>query len=790
MTAFKHNTFILFCLLFHYYGTAQICEDSIQSYSLYSSYKIEHIGGSFQQLQNGYTANIAWVITPTGRKLAILLTDKDGRFVRAKYIELADPTYTLYLPNIIEAPGNNLIAYGKLLTSGGTDKGVVIIKFDSDLTLQWSTLVRRNIAEPETGSYYLWGLHCDEQSNLYFSFSNVPSIVIQPTVFFVSVDAGGILRWSKGINMYSLPSSTFSFNAITSIDNKVFFLGNYEYNVQPGLIGVSVDRNTGSFIKMNSAVLNIVGNVTAASIYNQNIRLWPRSKDFYYAFGVDEYNPNQRNIVHVLIDTGFTITRARIFRGKLWAYSWRQFNLGKSGSISFLGIGDLYIRNDHFAVVDSAGNTVISKKAGNGFFNMPEFYPAIISQDEQRLSLSVGNGPALDSMKRISLPLNGDTSFYSCLGKDTSFFSIEDITLTKTDINPGIIYSNVVQLSALGIQTSDFTFQKQEFCKVKSVCSNLQISGNIEFCTGTPQVFKAQKNDGCLKKIYWQLDGIPASLVNQTDSTVTLQFYSSWNGTIVAGIQGCDLTAALPVVVREPLTAFSLGNEKIICAGDSVTLSAPEGYLHYQWSTGDTVSLISVATPATYTVMVTDHCGNTVSSSVSIKHPPLQISPVISDTDICKGDSVFITLPTSLSSVTWSPSVTAIGNNSFYTLPVTSSAYTIQAKDEYDCPYSDRFMIIVNPCTEQLWVPNAFSPNGDYLNDTFGATTDGRLRSFSLAVYNRWGEQVFSTANPAIKWDGKLKGRPAIGGVYVWMCKYQFLQGPLMTTKGTVVLIR
>lgn len=788
MTALKHNIFILFCVLIHYYGTAQICEDSVQSYSLYSSYKIEHIGGSFQQLQNGYAANTAWVITPAGRKLAILLTDKDGQFVRAKYIELADPTYTLHLANIIEAPGNNLIVYGRLLTSAGLEKGVVIIKFDSNLTLQWSTLIRRSIAEPETGSYYIWGLHCDEQSNLYFSFSNMSAVIIQPTVFFVSVDAGGILRWSKGIN--NLVPSAFSFNAITSIDNRAFFIGNYQYNNNPGMIGLSLDRNTGSFIKMSSAVLSILGNSTTAAVHDQNIRLSPRSKDFNYAFGIDVGTPTQTNIVQVLIDTGFTITRARIFRGKLWAYSWRQFNLGKSGSISFLGNGDPDIRSDHFAVVDSAGNTIISKKAGNDFFIRPELYPAIISQDEQRLSLSVGNGPTLDSMKRISLPLNGDTSLYSCLGKDTSFFSIENITLTKTDINPGIIYSNVVQLSALGILTADFTFEKQEFCKVKSICSSLQVSGNAEFCTGTQQVFKAQKNDACLKKIYWQLDGVPASLVNRTDSSVTLQFHSSWNGSIVAGIQGCDLTAALPVVAREPLTAFSLGNEKIICGGDSVSLSAPEGYSHYQWSTGDTVSRIRVATPAIYTVTVTDQCGNTVSSSVNVKHPPLHISPIISDTIICKGDSVFITLPPSLSSITWSSSVTAINNNSFYVLPGISSTYTIQAKDEYDCLYSDRFMITVNPCTEQLWVPSAFSPNGDYLNDTFGATTDGRLRSFFLAVYNRWGEQVFSSINPAIKWDGKIKGKPAIGGVYVWMCKYQFLQGTLTTTKGTVVLIR
>jgi gliding motility-associated-like protein len=792
VTALWRNTIILIGLLLQYCGKAQVCEDSVQSYALYSTYKIEHIGGSFLQLQNGYSINTARVNTPAGLKLSIILTDNNGQLLRAKYIELADPTYTLILANIIESPDNTLIAYGRLLTASGNEKAVVIMKFDINLTLQWSTLVRRSITEPETALYEIWGLCCDAQSNIYFSFHSEPGgPVIPPNVFFVSLDAGGALRWSKGIHSFgTLPSSMFAFNASTVIGNKAFFIGNYQSNNSPGIIGVSFDRNTGSFVKMSIASPNTIG-TASLSYQDQNIHLWPRNSDFYYAFGELTNSPTQNNIVHVLVDTSFTITRARRIKGTIWAYSWRQINLGKNGSISFLGHDNPVatgISTDHFAVVDSAGNTLISKKVDNRFFVHPELYPAIISEDEQRVSISVGNRPAYDSMKRISLPLYGDTTLYSCLGKDTSFFSIENATLITTDINPGTVYSNIVQLSALNILTSDFTAQKQEFCKVKSICSSLHIKSDSLFCTEVPQVFVAEKNDACFKKIRWELDGIPATLTNTTDSSIALQFHTAWNGTITAGLQGCDLTAVFTIAVKEPLTGFSLGNEKIICPGDSVSLSAPAGYQHYQWSTGDTTAAIRAGVEGTYSVSVADYCGNIVSTSVSVKNPT-HISPIVSNMEICKGDSVFIKLQASLSSIDWNPSVTAIDDSSFYTVPAVSTAYTIQAKDEYDCPYSNGFAITVNPCTEQLWLPNAFTPNGDNLNDSFGATVDGHLRSFHLSVYNRWGQLVFASTDPDIKWDGILKGSKVPSGVYVWTCRYQFLHGPVIAKKGTVALI-
>lgn len=66
-----------------------------------------------------------------------------------------------------------------------------------------------------------------------------------------------------------------------------------------------------------------------------------------------------------------------------------------------------------------------------------------------------------------------------------------------------------------------------------------------------------------------------------------------------------------------------------------------------------------------------------------------------------------------------------------------------------------------------LYIPSAFSPNGDGLNDTFGVKGEG-IKNYHLYIYNRWGEVLFESTNPKQQWDGTFSGRPAEQGTYVY----------------------
>jgi gliding motility-associated-like protein len=89
----------------------------------------------------------------------------------------------------------------------------------------------------------------------------------------------------------------------------------------------------------------------------------------------------------------------------------------------------------------------------------------------------------------------------------------------------------------------------------------------------------------------------------------------------------------------------------------------------------------------------------------------------------------------------------------------------------------------------RYYLPNAFTPNKDGLNDCFGIKNWGLITEFKLAVYNRWGEEVFYTTNPSNCWDGTYKGVQQNPGNYVYYIKAVSLCGTV-ERKGNLALIR
>ena len=88
-------------------------------------------------------------------------------------------------------------------------------------------------------------------------------------------------------------------------------------------------------------------------------------------------------------------------------------------------------------------------------------------------------------------------------------------------------------------------------------------------------------------------------------------------------------------------------------------------------------------------------------------------------------------------------------------------------------------------------VPNAFTPNGDGLNDYFYPLNAFKAENLEFKVYNRLGQLVFETNDWTKKWDGTINGHPQDAGVYVWTLKYTVRQtGKTVFTKGSAVLIR
>ena len=132
-------------------------------------------------------------------------------------------------------------------------------------------------------------------------------------------------------------------------------------------------------------------------------------------------------------------------------------------------------------------------------------------------------------------------------------------------------------------------------------------------------------------------------------------------------------------------------------------------------------------------------------------------------------------------------------NNPFISAPITvldkDITYTVTARTALGCVAIDKIKIQVYRGPE-IYVPNAFTPNGDSKNDFLKAIPVG-IRNFSyFRIYDRWGSLVFSTTDPAIGWDGRIKGTAQSTATYIWMAEGIDYTGKVVRRKGSVIIIK
>jgi gliding motility-associated-like protein len=249
---------------------------------------------------------------------------------------------------------------------------------------------------------------------------------------------------------------------------------------------------------------------------------------------------------------------------------------------------------------------------------------------------------------------------------------------------------------------------------------------------------------------------------------------------------GCYAQASFTLYPFYPRPNPELGTDSFICLNDSKVLDAGHGYASYVWSTGSTAPQITVTGLGYYSVTVTDGHGCSGSDTTVITTAlPLPANFLPPDTAVCRYGSVQLKPLQSFSAYQWSTGVN---------LPEVSireaGTYWLQVRDPYGCTGRDSIVIQPRTCQEGLYVPNAFTPNGDGKNDGFKPIILGVVEQYAFTVYNRWGEKVFETSDPLKGWDGVYRGKQNGSNVFVWTCRYLLTGQAQRYEKGTVVLIK
>jgi gliding motility-associated-like protein len=116
--------------------------------------------------------------------------------------------------------------------------------------------------------------------------------------------------------------------------------------------------------------------------------------------------------------------------------------------------------------------------------------------------------------------------------------------------------------------------------------------------------------------------------------------------------------------------------------------------------------------------------------------------------------------------------------------------YKLVVTDGANCSDSAFVIVRVYKVKPTIFVPTAFTPNDDGLNDTVYPICVGIKKINYFSIYNRWGELVFTTTQDRHGWDGKIAGKPQGSAVFVWMVSAIDYLGVPVFLKGTVALIR
>ena len=319
-------------------------------------------------------------------------------------------------------------------------------------------------------------------------------------------------------------------------------------------------------------------------------------------------------------------------------------------------------------------------------------------------------------------------------------------------------------------------------------------------CLGNPHQFTNTSNDANQYKWFFG-DGVTATTQN-TQHEYTAE--GDYLVTLIVTEQpvGCMDTTSLLVNVMGLPNLQVYGDT--ICPGDTamIGLVFPFNNATYSWTpanqilapkNGPSVQAIPTETTA-FVVTVTDSMGCLGIDTALVWIPSSQANAQNLDTVVAKGQPV--TLP-----VTYDPFFTYVWTPSpgqLYppvVLPQDSSLhYTLTITDQLGCA-SETYTFNVRVVPQKVIYPNAFTPNGDGINDVFQLLPDGENELVDvdyMQIYDRWGELVFEGRGTAksVFWDGIYKGKPAMSDVFAWVAQVSYKTGLKEQLSGELMLLR
>ncbi len=444
------------------------------------------------------------------------------------------------------------------------------------------------------------------------------------------------------------------------------------------------------------------------------------------------------------------------------------------------------------------------------------FFPPMINLADDTIGLCIGNVITLDATEE-----NAENYTWST-GETTPTISVdEEATYSVTITNAcGSADDDIDVAYVFGPPTVD-------------------LGNDITICEGEVLTLNAFNS---LSEYAWQDGSTEASFDVTEEGTYSVDIENACGS--------ADDEIFVEVIDRVDLQ-FPLATA--LCPGDELVLDATSEAATYEWSTGSTDPVFTIDAVGTYSVTVTTPC-ETVEWTTVVEGLDGDTADLLPDTLLCQDEVLNVNITIANSTYLWEDGSTEairnIDENGDYAVTIVAPCATYEdafsvnyiplidlelGVDSFLC-FNDIVLVatsgfseyqwsngsqdsvviadqigeysvrVFNQCEEaldtitvfecercELFVPNAFSPNFDGINDEFKTFTDCELANFDLKVFDRWGSLIFETTDPREGWDGTFEGKKMSDDVYIWYAEYTVVENLIprpIFVKGDVSILK
>jgi gliding motility-associated-like protein len=380
--------------------------------------------------------------------------------------------------------------------------------------------------------------------------------------------------------------------------------------------------------------------------------------------------------------------------------------------------------------------------------------------------------------------------------------------LDSTTFNPVVVYDTPGQYTVFLYVTDSICLITDTAQITIQVFDSLMVDAGstVELCAPVP-ITLTGNSFGTSTTYIWSEDNTFTNPLNTNTSDPNLTITPAQDGYYYLQVSNPYCSAYDSVLVTFISSAIQLSGDSSLCLGDnseiSLTNSNPAINFSYSWSpssiitqnNGSSVMINPTSSQYIYVVASASN-GCVVEDSLYINVSNLGSETIVasaSETLVVAGTTVTLTGSPTGYSYTWFPP-DAVSNHTLQQTTAVVNQTTIfllTVSDEF-CQKSDTVQVKVMEfvCDKSfIYVPNAFSPNGDGNNDVLFVRS-GLVKDIEFRVFNRWGEMVFESLSTDTGWDGKFREKLCTPDVYDYYLKVVCAEGDDKIFKGNVTLLR